>query len=324
MQFAQQWRRGAIGSIAAAAFLMPFSAHAASEGLVHGTVYLEGNPQRQAVVELDCESGPKRTIQTKNAGSYHFNAVPIGHCRLSVRYPGMASESTRVHVKGGDEVERDFNLKPQGAETTTAVVVSRTREAMATGTTTHEVSRERIADLPGGETNTLPMVMSTLPGVVPGPFGQFFNRGVHGEIQYQIDGALLPDNVGATFGSSLSLKSIDHLEVITGGFPAEYGNRLSAIINITTKTGSEKPEGKAEIRYGSFGTVEPSLEYGGSTQEGFAAFDRNIRRGRASRLGRGCRDRSKAFRKSSKSAAVRSGAHGNGSSAWRRPRYKSH
>jgi len=123
---------------------------------------------------------------------------------------------------------------------------------------TAQITKDDIAQVPQGESVKLPKLLSTtVPGVVPGPFGQSFIRGNHANIQYQIDGVQLPDSPSNTFGEAFTPRNIDHMEVITGGAAAEYGERLAAVINITTKSGAETPSGEVELDYGSYNTTSP-------------------------------------------------------------------
>ena len=54
----------------------------------------------------------------------------------------------------------------------------------------------------------------------------------------------LPDSVGGSFGEAFTPVNIDHMEILTGGLPAEYGNRLAGVVNIVTKSGSTQPGGE--------------------------------------------------------------------------------
>ena len=81
--------------------------------------------------------------------------------------------------------------------------------------------------MPQGDTASLPKLLyTTNAGMVEGPFGQVFTRGNHANLQYQIDGIQLPDSTGGSFGEAFATTNIDHMDVITGGLPAEFGTRL--------------------------------------------------------------------------------------------------
>ena len=131
------------------------------------------------------------------------------------------------------------------------------------------LSNEAIGALPQGENQRLTEVLTNAaPGVIRGPFGQIFVRGNDANLQYQIDGVQLPDSISNSFGQALNLRNINKVDFITGGFSAQYGQRLSAVVNIETKTGPETPGGEIETHYGTFNSFGTSFIYGGSTTGG--------------------------------------------------------
>lgn len=132
-----------------------------------------------------------------------------------------------------------------------------------------KLDQDEIASLPQGDNVSLSKLLtSTTAGAIEGPFGQTFVRGNHGNVQYQIDGVQIPDSPSSTFAQIFSPRYIDRLEIITGGIPAEYGQRLSAVVNITSKGGSENVLGNLDVNYGSYDTLQPTLTLGGSAGEG--------------------------------------------------------
>ncbi len=132
-----------------------------------------------------------------------------------------------------------------------------------------EISKETIQKLPQGDQIKLSKLLAiTTPGVVEGPFGVLFIRGNHGNIQYQIDGVQLPESPSNTFAEPFSPRNIDRMEIITGGIPAEYGEKLAAVVSITSKSGPEVPGGSAEVNYGTFNRFSPQVTYGGSNESG--------------------------------------------------------
>ncbi len=136
-------------------------------------------------------------------------------------------------------------------------------------TSSSSITREQIAKLPQGQEISLPkLITQTTPGVVSGPFGQMFFRGNHANVLYQLDGVPMPESPSGSFGQAMSPRNLERLDVITGGMPAEYGQRLSAVVNLVTKTGPEKPSGEIELNYGSYQTLTPHLVYGGSNESG--------------------------------------------------------
>jgi outer membrane cobalamin receptor len=197
------------------------------------------------------------------------------HQKVKQTVTGAAGDfKTDVHVSSGAEAEVKATLisasaKTTGKEMTITVKAKKNLVSGSAPSSTREVNQEMIQKLPEGDDVKLPKLLATTtPGIIQGPFGQTFIRGNHASIQYQIDGVQLPDSPSNTFGQAFSPRNIDHMEVITGGIPAEYGERLSAVVNIITKSGNETPGGNAEIGYGAYNTLTPQASYSGSTASG--------------------------------------------------------
>lgn len=132
-----------------------------------------------------------------------------------------------------------------------------------TGASTYVIGSEAIDALPGGENTPLNQVLLQAPGVVQDSFGQIHLRDEHNNLQYRLNGIILPEGI-SVFGQSLSPRLADQVTLITGALPAEYGLRTAGVIDMTTKSGVFNQGGEVGVYGGSHSTVEPSLEYGGS------------------------------------------------------------
>jgi outer membrane receptor for ferrienterochelin and colicins len=131
------------------------------------------------------------------------------------------------------------------------------------GASTYTISKDAIAAMPGGDNTELNQVILQSPGVSQDSFGQLHIRDDHNNIQFRLNGVILPEGI-SVFGQSLSPRIIQSEELITGAVPAEYGLRTAGIINITTKSGLFENGGTVSIYGGSHGEYEPSFTYGGS------------------------------------------------------------
>jgi outer membrane receptor protein involved in Fe transport len=129
------------------------------------------------------------------------------------------------------------------------------------GASTYTIDSQAIQTLPGGANVQLNQVVLQAPGVVQDSFGQLHIRGEHNNLQYRLNGVILPDGL-SVFSQALSPRLADNVELITGALPAEYGLRTAGIIDITTKTGLTNG-GEVSVYGGSHGEIEPSLTYGG-------------------------------------------------------------
>jgi outer membrane receptor protein involved in Fe transport len=133
-----------------------------------------------------------------------------------------------------------------------------------TGASTYTIDAAAIAAAPGGDNSLLNQVTLQAPDVAQDSFGQFHVRGEHNGLQYRLNGIILPEGISA-FGQSLDPRLISSLTLITGALPAEYGLRTAGIIDLKTKSGAIDPVGTASLYGGSHGTVQPSINYGGSS-----------------------------------------------------------
>jgi opacity protein-like surface antigen/outer membrane receptor protein involved in Fe transport len=133
-----------------------------------------------------------------------------------------------------------------------------------TGTTNYELTQRDIESLPQGNDAPLKDVVLQFPGVYQDSTssGDFHVRNEHANIQYRINGVLLPDGVSG-FSQLLETSFIGSIGLITGALPAQYGLRTAGVLDITTKTGAALSGGSVSIYGGSRQTITPSFEYGG-------------------------------------------------------------
>jgi outer membrane receptor for ferrienterochelin and colicins len=132
-----------------------------------------------------------------------------------------------------------------------------------TGASTYTIDSQAIAAMPGGDNAQLNQVLLQAPDVVQDSFGQIHVRGDHNDLQYRLNGIILPEGI-SVFSQTLSPWLISSLKLITGALPAEYGLRTAGIIDLTTNSGLLEPGGQVSIYGGSHSTYEPSAEFGGS------------------------------------------------------------
>jgi hypothetical protein len=140
---------------------------------------------------------------------------------------------------------------------------ARTSIETQTGASTYTIDAQAIAAIPGGENNQLNQVLLQAPDVVQDSFGQIHVRADHNDLQYRLNGIILPEGI-SVFSQTLSPWLISSLKLITGALPAEYGLRTAGVIDLSTNSGSLEPGGELSYYAGSHGTSQPSAEFGGS------------------------------------------------------------
>ena len=133
------------------------------------------------------------------------------------------------------------------------------------GTNAYQVNHQAIEALPQGANATLDKVLLQTPGVSQdsAASGELHVRNEHANLQYRINGIMLPDGVGG-FGQILDTGIVGSLALITGALPAQYGLRTAGVLDIKTRADAFNNSGSVGVYGGSHGTITPSFEYGGT------------------------------------------------------------
>ena len=108
------------------------------------------------------------------------------------------------------------------------------------------------------------LVTLASPGVAADSNGLFHGMGDHAENSFYVDSQPITDQQSKVFSNQIPLDSIQSMEVIAGAPPAEFGEKASLVINVTTRSGQglTTPHGSVTASYGSFGTSNAGLNFG--------------------------------------------------------------
>jgi outer membrane receptor protein involved in Fe transport len=133
------------------------------------------------------------------------------------------------------------------------------------GANTFEMSHQAIESLPQGNNTSLGKALLQFPGVTQdsAASGELHVRNEHANLQYRINGIMLPDGVGA-FGQILDTGIVGNMALLTGALPAQYGLRTAGVLDITTKADAFDNSGRVSVYGGSHQTITPFAEYGGT------------------------------------------------------------
>jgi hypothetical protein len=226
----------------------------AQEGTIRGNVYdaESGEPIMFGNVLV---KGTDIGTNTDVDGFFSIKAKP-GTYQLVMTYLGY--DSTAVEVKLAPEgIEYvSVTLEPSGVQLSTVdVSASRDRARTEVQISTQRVTQKDIQSLPsiGGEAD-IAQYLPVLPGIVftGDQGGQLYIRG-GSPVQNLVllDGMTLynPFHSIGLF-SVFETELINNVEVQSAGFGAEYGGRVSAVIDINTKSGNRK-------RWGGLASVSP-------------------------------------------------------------------
>jgi outer membrane receptor protein involved in Fe transport len=174
--------------------------------------------------------------------------------------PADAADGTAAAAAGpGTDAESQLSTVVVSARRLNA---ARSEIETQTGASTYTIDSQGIAGAPGGENQSLSQILLQAPDVVQDSFGQLHVRADHNDLQYRLNGIILPEGI-SVFSQTLSPRLISSLRLITGALPAEYGLRTAGIVDLNTNSGTLQPGGTVSVYGGSFGTFQPAAEYGG-------------------------------------------------------------
>jgi outer membrane receptor protein involved in Fe transport len=132
------------------------------------------------------------------------------------------------------------------------------------GASDYVIDSKAIANQPQGVDTSFNQVLLQAPGVSQDSFGQLHVRNEHANLQYRINGVILPEGISG-FGQALDPRFAESIDVITGTLPAQYGYRTSGVVDITTKSGAFDQAATLDLYGGSYGTLQPSVTASGSS-----------------------------------------------------------
>jgi hypothetical protein len=222
-------------------------------------------------------SGFAREAMTDAAGNFKFTNVPFNPYHLAVTAPGFAPFSQDVDVRSAVPVTLEISLQ-LGTSATSITVEASGAGLIETEPSAHtDVDTGLIEKLPleSQSSSVSSLVTLASPGVVADSNGLFHGLGDHAENSFSVDGQPITDQQSKVFSNQIPLDSIQSLEVVSGGPPAEYGDKTSLVVKVTTRSGLgvSKPTGSVTSSYGSFGSVMGGfqLAFGGQKWGNFVA-----------------------------------------------------
>ncbi len=198
--------------------------------------------------------GTKRGSATNLDGEFLIDNVRIGVHRIKITMIGYNSVSKDITVYPDIKTVLNANLIIS-AIPVKGVVVSGEKTADKTSVSTQILSGKKLRGLHGIVEDPM-KVLHTLPGIAGVTGGEEFagiicvRGGNPDENLYLLDWAKVhwPWHMGG-MKSFFNSELIENIELLTGGFPAKYGDALSSVVNVTTRAGKrDRIHSKANLR----------------------------------------------------------------------------
>ena len=144
-----------------------------------------------------------------------------------------------------------------------------------TGSSQYVIDQKAIQALPLGASTPVNQVILQAPGVVQDSYGGLHVRGDHANLQYRINGVIVPESISG-FGQTLDARAIQSVSLLDGALPAQYGLRTAAVVDITTRSGADLGNGGSiGVTGGSFGSFNPNVSLWGESGNWSAYFTAN-------------------------------------------------
>ena len=249
--------------------------HAQSEAVLRGQLLA---PDGSAVADQDItltsvSTGTAVRTKSDSEGHFAFQRVDPGEYTLSAAAEGFATEVRLV-------------VEPREVRAVTLVLQLRLNETVvAQGRvlplpSTHSPSSttltvDAVEGLSVAQRTSLPdAIVTSAPGMIRGHDDFVHIRGEEVALNPMINGVAFWENAHAVFSSGVSPDVIEVANVMTGGFPAEYGNRFGGVVDIVTKSGLRmNHSGGLTINAGEAGRRSVLGEFGGHRPRfGYYAF----------------------------------------------------
>jgi len=198
-----------------------------------------GSPLPLANVIVDGRSLGTTTDQN---GRFRIEDVPPGRQTLRVSYVGFETENRDVTVQAGSTLNVRIGLVPVDMEVEGVTVTGRRVEEQALGTET--MTPQEVQDLPTILEPDLFRSLQLLPGVKAASdfsSGLYIRGGSPDQTLIRLDQATIynPTHVFGFF-STFNPDAIGDVVLYKGGYPARYGGRLGAVVDIQNRRGVDR------------------------------------------------------------------------------------
>jgi outer membrane receptor protein involved in Fe transport len=247
----------------------PLFAYAQSDAAIRGivTAKADGSLLPNADIELNSPAliAPISTKSDEN-GEFGFRLLVPGQYTLVVYHTDFQEQKIEFTLKPREVQNLTLQLSLKGV--VQSVEVQSSLELIATySPNSTTLQKQTVDNLPVGQRNNLPdMIAATAPGMIRSHDDFVHVRGNEIALNTFINGVSFWENPHSVFSAGLTPDIVQSANIITGGFPAEYGNRFGGVIDVVTKSGSSmNNEGSLTLGVGSALRHSVAIEYGGHT-----------------------------------------------------------
>lgn len=226
-------------------FILPISLFSQSTGSIGGRVVdsKDNAPLVGAVIKID---GSNMGAVADDNGEYVILNVDVGSYTLVCSYIGYETEkTTNVRVSVDGRTKADFRLSVTGEIKTEVVEIEAPRKGIDVEQSGRIIETDNIKNQ---GTRGITNIVSKTAGVVQDERGGSINirGGRSNESVIILDGVETTNLFDGSSRAFIPNNLLQEITVLTGGFGAEYGNVLSGVINVSSRSGTDKFTGSVE------------------------------------------------------------------------------
>ncbi|MGH9355804.1 MAG: carboxypeptidase regulatory-like domain-containing protein, partial [Terriglobia bacterium] len=240
----------------------------AAAGTIQGTVTdPSGAAIPGALVTIyDPVSQFQRAATSDSSGNFSITNVPFNPYHTTVTAKGFATYAQDVSVRSTVPVSLKISLKIATGTQTVTVTSEATDLIEKTPTNHTDIDRAMFKRLPleSSSSSLSSLVTLASPGIAEDSNGLFHGMGDHAENSFSLDGQPITDQQSKVFSNQVPVGAVQSMEVIPGAPPAQYGDKTSVVVRVTTRSGQgdTTPHGDVTASYGTFGTTNAGFDLG--------------------------------------------------------------
>ena len=219
---------------------------ATGEALIGATVQVEGS-----VMGASTNVNGQYVILNVPAGTYTLKISQVGYTQYTIKSVRVSSDqTTSLDIKLSDQAVQVEAVeitadRPMVQKNTTSSVSSITAEDIK------NLPIRNVADLALLSTGVIRSNAANASGIV-------IRGGRPDEVAYYIDGVSATNKLSGGEGTFVISNAVEEVQVLAGGYSAEYGGANAGIIKTTLKTGTSSYKAGMELRTDSW--AKPSTE----------------------------------------------------------------
>jgi outer membrane receptor protein involved in Fe transport len=187
-------------------------------------------------------------------GKFRIDNISVGTYNVTISLIGYKSfEYTGILIEANKTKELDIKLEETVLTLGQDVIVVGEKPLLDVEETQSKktVSKE---DLAVAVLENIKDVVSQQSGVVTSDNSIYIRGGRSYENAFLLDGVSVQDPLSGTgFGLQLSTNAIEEVEIITGGFNAEFGQATSGVVNVKTREGGDRYSGSLSYKRDNLG-----------------------------------------------------------------------